>query len=888
MATPGGEAPRQDASTIADDSAAYAGDSEDIGGYRLIRQLGEGGMGVVYHARQREPIRRDVALKVIKPGMDTKEVIARFDSERQALALMDHPNIARVFEGGTTPNGRPYFVMELANGVPITSYCGSNKLTVADRIRVFLPVCRAIQHAHQKGIIHRDIKPSNILVATHDGKPAPKVIDFGLAKALGHQLSDATAMTSLGTVVGTVEYMSPEQSDLMRHDIDTRSDVYSLGVVLYEVLTGDTPLGHDATAKTSQLEILRRIREEDPPAPSARVQRAGDSVRRAGLLRGELDWIVMKALAKDRALRYETVNGMLRDLERYLNGEPVEAGPPSAAYRVRKFICKYRTWLTAAAASAVLLLIAALVSIAMAVRAGRAEREARAVSDFLRQDLLSQGSAEKRRQAGAKPDPDLKMRTVLDSADAIISARFQQQPAVEASIRQAIGETYSDLGLYPQAQHQEERALELRLRVLGERSPETLETIEHLAHLYRRQGAYARAEELLTRVIGIRRRLGGEENPATLRMLNELAGLYGDQGKYSQAEPLFTHTLAIQSRVLGEDHPDTLETMNDLGVVYFEHKDPRAEALYLQALAGRRRVLGEEHPSTLSTMNNLALQYRNQGRYAEAEQLSSRVWEIRKRILGQEHPLTLISASTVAALALDQGRYAEGERLFTHILEIQRRLLGEENPNTLLNMDLLVVVLRSERKFGQADPLSARVLEIERRVLGEEHPYTLNALSVQAALDHSEGKYPQAEVLYKKVIEARGRVLGRQHLVTLSSRNDLALLLYDEGKFSQAEAQSREALAGFQKSAPDHWRIYESEAILGSSLLAQGKDEQAAPLLSSAHEGLKAREMLIPAIYRSILEQVAKWVTELNRSLARSRKATLHNKTAPNLAVPHH
>ena len=865
MATPGDGALRQDVTTVADDSAAFAGDSEVIGGYRLIRQLGQGGMGVVYHARQHEPIRRDVALKVIKPGMDTKEVIARFESERQALALMDHPNIARVFEGGTTPNARPYFVMELTAGLPISSYCEAKKLTVAERIRVFLPVCRAIQHAHQKGIIHRDIKPSNILVAESDGKPAPKVIDFGLAKAIGHQLSEATAMTTLGAVLGTVEYMSPEQADLMRQDIDTRSDVYSLGVVLYELLTGDTPLGREATAKASHTEVLRRIREDDPPAPSVRIHCSTHSSRRAKLLRGELDWIVMKALSKDRARRYETVNGMLRDLERYLDGEAVEAGPPSAAYRARKFIRKYRSWLTAAAASAALLLIAVVLSIAMAMRAGRAEREARAVSDFLRKDLLSQASAEKRSQAGAKPDPDLKMRTVLDHADAIISTRFQQEPAVEASIRQAIGETYSDLGLYAQARHQEERALELRLRVFGERHPETLETMEHLAHLYRNQGTYTRAEELLTRVIATRRRIVGEEHPATLRMLNELAGLYREQAKYSQAELLFTHILEVQTRVLGEEHPDTLETMNNLGVAYFEHKDSRAEALYVKALAGRRRVLGEEHPSTLTTMNNLALQYRNQGRYADAELLSSKVWETRKRILGEEHPLTLISASTVAALALDQGRYTQADRLFTRIIEMQRVLLGEENPNTLLNMGLLGVVLRNERQFAQADSLSARVLEIERRVLGEEHPYTLNALSFQAALDRSEGKYSQAETLYKKVLEARRRVLGEQHLVTLSSMNDLALLFYDEGKFTQAEAQSRDALAGFQRRDPDNWRLYESEAILGASVSAQGKRGEAALLLFSGYEGLRARETVMPALNRSILEQAAKWVAEMNR-----------------------
>jgi serine/threonine protein kinase len=313
-----------------------------IGPYRLVRQLGEGGMGIVYHAQQLQPIRRDVALKIIKPGMDSKQVIARFESERQARAIMDHANIARVFEAGATSTGRPYFVMELVDGVPITRYCDSKRLTLRERIELFIPVCQAIQHARQKGIIHRDIKPSNLLVAEHEGKPTPKVIDFGLAKALGHQLSDATMMTNYDTVVGTFQYMSPKQAELGRHDIDTRSDVYSLGAVLYELLVGTTPLEHGSLAKASYVEILQRIREEEPAPPSARTRRfvvSAESAaqRRSGpaqlpkLLEGELDWITMKALEKDRARRYETVNGLARDLQRYLEGEPVEAAPPSTA-----------------------------------------------------------------------------------------------------------------------------------------------------------------------------------------------------------------------------------------------------------------------------------------------------------------------------------------------------------------------------------------------------------------------------------------------------------------------------------------------------------------------------------------------------------------------------
>jgi tetratricopeptide (TPR) repeat protein len=338
-------------------------------------------MGVVYYAQQREPIRREVALKIIKPGMDSQQVISRFESERQALAVMDHPNVARVLDAGTTANGLPYFVMELVDGAPITQYCDAKSLTLRERIGVFISVCQAIQHAHQKGIIHRDLKPSNILVAEHDGKPTVKVIDFGLAKALGHQARDATVMTNVGTVVGTLDYMSPEQAALTRQDIDTRSDVYSLGAVLYELLTGTTPLERERLANAGYLEALQRIRDEEMPPPSTRLrrsssqtiaaQRRSDRAQLPKLLRGDLDWIVMKALEKDRTRRYETVNGLARDLERYLTGEPVEAAPPSAAYRMSKFARKHRAGLATAAGFAVLLVAGIMVATMEARRAQR-------------------------------------------------------------------------------------------------------------------------------------------------------------------------------------------------------------------------------------------------------------------------------------------------------------------------------------------------------------------------------------------------------------------------------------------------------------------------------------------------------------------------------------
>jgi serine/threonine protein kinase len=358
-----------------------------IGPYKLLQPVGAGGMGTVYMAEQTHPVRRMVALKVIKAGMDSRQVLARFEAERQALALMDHSNIAKVLDAGATPEGRPYFVMDLVKGVPITRYCDERRLNPRERLELFIPVCQAVQHAHQKGIIHRDLKPSNVLVGLYDGMPVPKVIDFGVAKAAGPKLTEATLFTGFGTVIGTPEYMSPEQAQLDNLDIDTRSDIYSLGVLLYELLTGTTPLDRRRLKEAAILEVLRIIREEDPQRPSTRLStteelpsiascRNVEPRKLSGLVRGELDWIVMKALEKDRSRRYETANSLAADLRRCLNDEPVTACPPGAWYRLRKFARRHRAGVTAAAVMALTLVLATAVSTWQAVRATLAERRA--------------------------------------------------------------------------------------------------------------------------------------------------------------------------------------------------------------------------------------------------------------------------------------------------------------------------------------------------------------------------------------------------------------------------------------------------------------------------------------------------------------------------------
>ena len=759
-----------------------------IGPYTIRRTLGEGGMGTVYMAEQFEPIRRDVALKVIKPGMGSKSVIARFESEKRALAMLDHPYIAHVFDAGTTSQGLPYFAMELVEGTPITLYCERKQLGVKERLDLFVQVCQAIQYAHQKGILHRDLKPSNILVSELEGRPIPKVIDFGLAKALDAGVNGETSMPELGTILGTFEYMSPEQADLGRQDIDTRSDVYSLGVLLYQLLTGRTPLDLSRNPDDGYLTLLQRIKDDETKAPSMQVSQPSAATRNR-VLRGDLDAITLKALEKDRARRYASPGEFASDIGRYLRDEPVEARPASTFYRAGKYARRH--WLGVSFAAVVALLLAG-VAVAESFELQRIRRErdrADRVTAFITNMFKVSNPSESRGN-------DIRAREILDKAATELDTGLKQDPEMRAQMMQVIGNVYLDIGLYPKADALLQRALEIQRKQLGVKSPEALKSAI------------------------------------------SLAGGWNAESRYPEAEKLARATLTALQQDLGVNHRDTLSAESLLGnILDNEGRYADAEKLSRQVVDTATRVFGVNDKLTREADSKLAIDLAYQGKFAEAEKTFRELWETDQRLLGPDHPESLRNAANLASTLLQESKLTEAEKQFRMVLELNRRVFGPDHPNTLMDAGNLALTLEIEQRHGEAEKLFRETLAVKRRVLGVEHRSTLVTAGNLSDVLVAEGKYREAEKLIQSTLDAERRTLGPAHSDFLATLNSLALVLAQESKYPAAEMAAHQAVDGYMKVfGADHPDTAYSVYILATVFAREGKSEEALRNLQFAFE----------------------------------------------------
>jgi non-specific serine/threonine protein kinase/serine/threonine-protein kinase len=782
-----------------------------MGPYLLRERIGEGGMGEVWKAEQTAPVRRTVALKLIKAGMDSREVLARFEAERQALALMDHPCIAKVFDAGTTAQGRPYFAMEYVQGTPITEYCDRRRLSTVQRLELFQRVCEGVQHAHQKAVLHRDLKPSNILVADVDEKPLPKIIDFGVAKATTQKLTERTMYTAMGQLIGTPEYMSPEQAELTGEDVDTRTDVYSLGVVLYELMVGALPFEPRELRKAGFEGIRKMIREQDPPRPSTKLSTLGEQTtqiaqcratgpkRLSSQLKGDLDWIVMRCLEKDRNRRYGSPQELGQDVRRHLEHEPVLAGPPSPAYRAKKFVRRNRLGVSVAAAALIVLVAFTAMTVVqsrrIATERDRANQEAEAserVSAFLAEMIgdinphrlgntlfkrLRTRVAEEQRDEidrflfgvnRADVASHLLREEILGRASATIEVRLGDDPLIAANLHQTLGTSYVRIGLTEDAIAQLERAVEIRTLELGPKHPATLRARHD--HAVAHHGVLTAASDpdieplsRMRRVYEDRQDILGPDHPETLESLYQLGVMHHATGQRAQADSVHRLVYDSRLRVLGADHSRSLVSMHAVADMsgHMSRWD-EADSLFSIALPGLERALGPDDRETLACKLDMAFFYsHNQWQHELAARLLSDVVEARRSLLGRNHPATMYAAGVLADIYREWHRVEENERIQEELLALKLELFGTDHHQTYHSQYFLAQAHMRTGRFEDADRLFEKALEGLARTLSDGPTGLVGYQRARGAMNRAAGRLDHAAQILEEVLRVEREELGR-------------------------------------------------------------------------------------------------------------------------------
>jgi serine/threonine protein kinase/tetratricopeptide (TPR) repeat protein len=859
---------------------------DTIGPYTLQEKLGEGGCGVVYLAEQEEPVKRKVALKIIKLGMDTRQVVARFEAERQALALMDHTNIAKVLEAGATATGRPYFVMELVGGIKITDYCEQNHLDTQQRLDLFIQVCRAVQHAHQKGVIHRDIKPSNVLVATQDGVPVPKVIDFGIAKATQGKLTDETVFTAFEQFLGTPAYMSPEQTQPGGLDVDTRSDIYSLGVLLYELLTGKTPFETKELLAAGLDAMRRTIREKEPPTPSTRVKQEVAAQQASGSgqsnttsyrskVANDLDWIVMKCLEKDRGRRYETANGLALDIERHLHNEPVLAGPPSTAYRLDKFVRRNKTGVIFAGLVSSVLVLGIIVSAWEARQQSRLRQQAQlAQVNEARERKKAETEAARSQQVatllqdmleGVGPSKALgrdttMLKEILDKTAQRLGAELTNQPEVEIELRMTLGHVYRQLGLYREMRDMAKECLRLSLAGPEKRDNKAAQALYQLSYAELGLGNLDAAETSANEAVNLARSVYGPDNSRTADTLGNLAQILRRRGKLVEAEAAGRAALEIRRR--GNDSDGVASSLASLAhTLGAQGKLSEAEGLMREALELRKKLSDPESREVADAMNDLATILFNEGKLNEAETNFVNALSIQRKLLGEVHPDVANTLNSLANVQQNQNRLTEAEATHRRALDIYRSLTNM--PGIILALGNLAVTLAKEGRLQEAESTIRESLPLEREALGADHPDVASSLNTLAVILEHQNRHADAIEPLREAVRilrdaSAGDATREPPLLGLASAN-LAGILLDEQHFDEARSLAEESVKLFERH-PD-WSPYDrhhAERVLASALLPVGKSEEAERILRRLLEELLAgKPPKDPELARAVMIQTA-------------------------------